>query len=117
MAVKNPAAPDLWSLRSAVVSEMRSNLDPWETALRLLQAAPDFDNLTRIEMMRSGRLAPVLEVAQELGLFWDWRGSRWSHQPPGHPSPADADEFVPDPPEFRLNVPCSLSRSHLWTHP
>lgn len=54
-----------------VLSAMRSNLDPWGTALWLLQASPDFDGLTPVEMMRAGRLAPVLDVARELGAFWD----------------------------------------------
>jgi len=54
-----------------VLSAMRSNLDPWGTALWLLQASPDFDGLTPVEMMRAGRLAPVLEIARELGVFWD----------------------------------------------
>ena len=54
-----------------VLTAMRSNLDPWGTALWLLQASPDFEGLTPVEMMRAGRLAPVLEAARELGKFWD----------------------------------------------
>ena len=54
-----------------VLTAMRSNLDPWGSALWLLQASPDFDGLTPVEMMQTGRLAPVLEVAWELGAFWD----------------------------------------------
>ena len=54
-----------------VLTAMRSHLDPWGTALWLLQASPDFDGLTPVEMMRTGRLAQVLEVGRELGAFWD----------------------------------------------
>ena len=54
-----------------VLTAMRSNLDPWGTALWLLQVSPDFDGLPPVEMMRAGRLAPVLEAARELGKFWD----------------------------------------------
>jgi hypothetical protein len=55
-----------------VLGAMRASLDPWESALWLFQPSPiEFDGLTAVEMMRAGRVEPVLAIAQELGRFWD----------------------------------------------
>jgi len=55
-----------------VLSAMRASLDPWGSALWLLQPSPiEFNGLTAVEMMRAGRVKPVLAIAQELGRFWD----------------------------------------------
>jgi hypothetical protein len=54
------------------LAAMRARLDPWGSALWLLQPSPiEFHELTAVEMMRAGKLEPVLTIAQELGKFWD----------------------------------------------
>ena len=55
-----------------VLAAMCASQDPWGSALWLLQPSPiEFDGLTAVEMMRAGRLEPVLAIARELGRFWD----------------------------------------------
>ena len=55
-----------------VLTAMRANLDSWGSALWLLQPSTiEFDGRTPVEVMRAGRLEPVLAIARELGRFWD----------------------------------------------
>ena len=54
-----------------VLTAMRANRDPCGNALSVFQPSPiDFDGRTPVEMMRAGRLEPMLTIARELGRFW-----------------------------------------------